>query len=610
MNKLSLLFGLWTLVIIVSGCAPPDGDAAAVVNDTAKPANDRAIADNSAAAPLHQLFDDEWQDRLQRYPLFATNMGVHDYNDRLEDASAQAQEGNLTKDKQFLTRLQGIDRDALSTDEQLNYDIFEFIISHRVKLGEYRPYRIPILSDDGFHMAVKQMHEAMPFRTVVDYQNYLARLRAIGPNFRQHIDNMRTGLADGFTQPHAILEGIVPSISGTLVDDPEKSSFFRPFRSFPAYFSDAEAQQLADAGRDVIADTVMSAYAEFLDFFETEYIPGARTGIGISEVVDGKAYYEDLTRFFTTLDDATPDKVHELGLQEVARIREEMEAIITSVEFPGTFSEFIDFLRTDPQFYVTNSEQLLKEAAWIAKQVDGQMPGFFRTLPRMPYGIRPVPDDIAPNYTTGRYWDSAIGGKLGGFYMVNTYALNKRPLYTLAALTAHEGVPGHHHQVSLSKEIDNLPMFRRAFYPHAFGEGWGLYAEKLGIEMGIYQTPYDDFGRLSYEMWRAVRLVVDTGMHYKGWSRQQAQDFLAENSALSLHNVRTEIDRYISWPGQALAYKMGELKILELRQRAEQQLGEKFDIRDFHDAILITGGLPLSLLDKEIMSFIDSQADD
>ena len=351
---------------------------------------------------------------------------------------------------------------------------------------------------------------------------------------------------------------------------------------------------------------MIPAYRAFLQFFTDEYIPGARDSLGASSLENGRAYYEDLTRFFTSLDDAHPDDIHELGLGEVARIRAEMDEIIEQVEFDGTFAEFIEFLRTDPQFYVDEPGQLLREASYIAKKVDGRMPAFFRTLPRMPYGVMAVPDDLAPNYTTGRYWSAPVGGRRGGYYMVNTYALDKRPLYTLAALTVHEGVPGHHHQISLAQELTQLPEFRQIFYPHAFGEGWGLYSEKLGIEMDIYETPYDHFGRLSYEMWRAVRLVVDTGMHYKDWSRDDALQYLADNTALSLQNVRTEIDRYISWPGQALAYKMGELKLLELRARATEELGEAFDIRDFHDALLMNGGVPLDMLDGAVDRYIDS----
>ncbi len=595
MKQLSLIV---LVPILLLSCAPPES------REPADP-NEAASAD-TIAAELHALFEDEWRSRLARDPLFASYQGVTDYNGLLPDVSPAAQERYLEEDRSFLERLAGIDREALSAADNTNRELFEFIVGNRVKLAEYRPWRIPILSDDGFHMSVQRMYESAPLDTVEDYEQYLARLRATGEYFDRNIANMRQGIADGFTQPRAILEGILPSISGSIVEDPEESVFFTPFRSLPGHFDEATAERLREAGRQAIAGTVVPAYQRFLSFFTEEYIPGARETLGASALGNGRAYYEDLTRFFTTREDATPDAIHELGLREVARIREEMEDIITQLEFDGSFADFIEFLRTDPQFYVEEPEQLLKEASWIAKKIDGQMPAFFRTLPRMPYGVEPVPDDIAPNYTTGRYWGAPAGGRRGGYYMVNTYALDIRPLYTLAALTAHEGVPGHHHQGSIRNEIEDLPDFRRAFYPHAFGEGWGLYAEKLGIEMNIYETPYDHFGRLSYEMWRAVRLVVDTGIHYQGWSREQAQDYLAENSALSLHNVRTEIDRYISWPGQALAYKIGELTILELRGHAESELGGNFDIRDFHDAVLLTGGLTMDMLEREVERYIEN----
>ena len=560
----------------------------------------------TAAAELHQLFADEWDRRLQRDPLFASSRGVTEYNDRLPEVTAAAQRSALDEDLQFLERLETIDRAALSPDDQTNYDLFEFVVGHRANLARYRAYRMPFTSDSGFHIRIQRMYEYMPFRTVDDYETYLTRLSAVGPYFEQNIANMRDGLADGYTQPSVILSGIVASISGAIVDSPEDSVFFTPLVGMPEYISADDAGWLRSQASATIADTVIPVYQEFLQFFTEEYIPGARESLGASSLENGRAYYEDLTRFFTSRDDAHPDEIHELGLREVARIRAEMEEIIEQVEFNGTFAEFIEFLRTDPQFYVDDPEQLLKEASWIAKKVDARMPAFFRTLPRMPYGVMAVPDDLAPNYTTGRYWSAPVGGRRGGYYMVNTYALDKRPLYALPALTVHEGVPGHHHQISLAQELGQLPEFRRTFYPHAFGEGWGLYSEKLAIEMDIYETPYDNFGRLSYEMWRAVRLVVDTGMHYMGWSRDEALEYLADNTALSLQNVRTEIDRYISWPGQALAYKMGELKFLELRARATEELGEDFDIRDFHDAVLINGGLPLDMLDGAVDRYIDS----
>jgi len=549
---------IFSLFLIVA-CTPP------ATPQGTKTAETETVSNGIATQQLQQLFADEWSARLARNPLFASRMGVADFDDRLPDMSPEAQQQNLDADLDYLARLEAIDRSNLSQDDRTNYDLFKFIVGHRTTLANYQQYRIPILSDSGFHMSVQRMYESMPFASMQDYEKYLSRLRALGPYFDQNIENMRDGLADGFTQPKIILEGIVPSISGAIVEQPTDSIFYSPFNNIPAHFGDEDADRLRAEAASVIGDTVVPAYQEFLEFFTDEYMPGARDTLGASSLENGKAYYEDLTRFFTTLDDATPEGIHEIGLQEVARIRAEMEDIIRQVEFDGTFAEFIEFLRTDPQFYVDEPKQLLKEASYIAKKVDGQMPAFFRTMPRLPYGVRAVPDDIAPNYTTGRYWGAPIGGRRGGYYMVNTYALDKRPLYTLAALTVHEGVPGHHHQGALRQEIEGVPDFRRAFYPHAFGEGWGLYTEKLAIEMNVYETPYDDFGRLSYEMWRAVRLVIDTGMHYKGWSREQAQNFLADNSALSLHNVRTEVDRYISWPGQALAYKMGELKILQLR---------------------------------------------
>jgi uncharacterized protein (DUF885 family) len=589
------------MIVFIAACtqsAAPDGENAASVT-----------AENSAAQQLQQLFADEWNSRLRQDPLFASRMGVADYNDQLPDMSSAAQQRNLETDLDYLDRMHGINRSQLSPEDQENYDLFAFIVGHRANLAKYRQYRMPILSDSGFHMGVQRMYESMTFATPEDYEKYLARMGALAAYFEQNIDNMRTGLEEGFTQPRIILEGIVPSISGVIVARPEDSIFYTPFKKMPAHFSDGEVVRLRAQARRVIDETVHPAYRDFLNFFTDKYMPGARETLGASSLPDGKAYYEDLTRYFTTLDDATPDGIHETGLGEVARIRGEMEDIIRQLEFDGTFAEFIEFLRTDSQFYVDDPKQLLKEASYIAKKVDGQMPAFFRSLPRLPYGVQPVPDDIAPNYTTGRYWGAPVGGRRGGYYMVNTYALDKRPLYTLAALTVHEGVPGHHHQNALRQEIEGVPDFRRAFYPHAFGEGWGLYTEKLAIEMDIYETPYDHFGRLSYEMWRAVRLVIDTGMHYKGWSREQALSFLADNSALSLHNVRTEVDRYISWPGQALAYKMGELKILELRARAESELGEQFDIRDFHDAILMTGGLPLDMLDEQIERYIGNVRD-
>jgi uncharacterized protein (DUF885 family) len=347
----------------------------------------------------------------------------------------------------------------------------------------------------------------------------------------------------------------------------------------------------------------LPAYRELLTFFRTAYLPGARRTIGASDLPQGKDYYAELVKFFTNLE-VTPTEVHATGLAEVARIRAEMDAVIVKTGFKGDFAAFLEFLRTDPRFYAKTPDELLKDASYIAKQIDGLLPGYFGKLPRLTYSVQPVPAELAPNYTGGRYSPPPIGGTRGGEFWVNTYALEKRPLFSLTALALHEAVPGHHLQGSLARELEDVPPFRRDFYPHAFGEGWGLYSEKLGIEMGLYKTPYDEFGRLSYEMWRACRLVVDTGMHSMGWTRERALQYLAANTALSAQEVRTETDRYIAWPGQALAYKMGELKIVELRARARKALGEKFDLRAFHDAVLDNGGVPLPLLEKQIDEYI------
>ena len=596
MPERSMRFAAIGALLLVLGCSQRSDEPSTATFEKER---------NAASSELKALFDEEWAAQLVRDPLFASSMGVHDYNHLLPDDSPQSHRRFLEEDQAYLKRLENIDRSQLGADDQLNYDLFDFIVRSRATLAGYRPYLVPILSDGGFHMRVQRMYEAMPFDTVADYERYLARLEALAPYFDQNIANMREGLRLGITQPKAILGGIEASISGPIVDDAEESIYFTPFESIPQHFEASARKRLKAAGIAAIEKVVVPAYAGFLAFFNNEYSAGARDELGASTLPDGEAYYAELVRYFTTLDDATPEAIHELGLEEVARIRAQMDAILRQVEFEGSFAGFVEFLRTDSRFYAEDARDFLKEAAYIAKKIDGQMPAFFRTLPRLPYGIMPVPDDIAPNYTTGRYWSAPIGGRRGGYYLVNTYALDTRPLYELAALTAHEAAPGHHHQAAIRQEIGGAPEFRRAFYPHAFGEGWGLYAEKLGIEFGIYETPYDHFGRLSYEMWRAARLVIDTGIHIKGWTREQATQYLAENTALSLHNVRTEVDRYIAWPGQALAYKMGELKILELRDRAERELGAAFDVRDFHDVVLLSGGVTLSLLDDQVDRYIE-----
>jgi uncharacterized protein (DUF885 family) len=448
-----------------------------------------------------------------------------------------------------------------------------------------------------------RMASGVPMKEPRDYQNYVARLSAVPSYFDEQIANMRQGMADGFTLPAVVLPGITDVLAGQQYTSAEKTPFFEPFDRFPDTVLAPDRARLREAAKRAIETEVIPAYRKLLAFVANEYRSKARTTIGASALPNGAAYYDALVKYFTTLD-VTPEYVHGVGLREVARIRAEMDEVIQSTGFRGSFADFLAFLRSDPQFYAKTPEQLLARATAIAREIDGVLPTYFGKLPREPYSIKPVPDELAPNYTGGRYAPAPRGSAKGGEYWVNTYALEKRPLYALTALTLHEAVPGHHLQGALARELTDVPPFRLDFYPHAFGEGWGLYAEKLGIEMNLYKTPYDHFGRLSYEMWRACRLVVDTGLHAQGWSRERAADYLASHTALSTQEVRTEIDRYIAWPGQALAYKMGELKILELRAKAKHLLGQRFDVRAFHDAILDNGGVPLAILERQINAYI------
>jgi uncharacterized protein (DUF885 family) len=535
--------------------------------------------------------------------LLATRAGDSRYNDRLPVATAAQFARQARADADFLARLRRIDRAALPPASQLNRDLLEFVLRHRVALAPFRAWRIPLVSDEGFHIEVTRMADGMPMRTVRDYEDYLARLAAIPAYFQQNLDNLRAGLADGFTLPAEILPGVLAVVEAQQFPSAEASPFYAPFERLPQRIAPADRARLAAAGEATIRTAVLPAYRELQRFFAEEYAPRARRTVGARDLPDGERYYAALVRYFTNLD-VTPEQVHAIGLAEVARIRGEMQAVIREAGFSGDFGAFLAFLRSDPQFYAKTPDELLKDASYIAKQIDGRLPGYFGRLPRLTYSVEPVPADIAPNYTGGRYVPPPVGGMRGGQYWVNTYALDKRPLYVLPSLTLHEAVPGHHLQGALAQELEHVPPFRRNLYPHAFGEGWGLYAEKLGIEMGIYRTPYEHFGRLTYEMWRACRLVVDTGLHAQGWSRQRALDYLAANTALSLHEVRTEVDRYIAWPGQALAYKMGELKILELRARATRELGDRFDLRAFHDAVLGNGGVPLPVLERQIDEYI------
>lgn len=555
------------------------------------------------APALQAIIDQSWQLQLNASPEMAYSMGDASAAGKLSDLSpaalAKLNQGQIA----VLAQLKALDRSSLSKEDKINAQILEDQIQNDVDLYRFKDYYLPITAESGFHAYITSIAQGR-FNTLEDYRNYIAKLNALPTYFAQQTHWLKQGLAEGITPPKVTLNGFEDSISAYIVPV-EKSGYFKPFTQYPSYFTEAQKTQLTQEGRALVEQKVLPLYQNFYDFMTKEYIPNARENIAASSLPNGAEFYENRVRYYTTLN-MTSAEVHELGLKEVKRIRQEMEQIIKSVGFKGSFADFLHFLRTDPQFYTTSADQLLKEAAFIAKKADAMLPKYFGKLPRKPYGIAPVPAEIAPKYTTGRYSGSNSDDE-PGYYWVNTYALDKRPLYELEALTLHEAVPGHHLQISLNSELTSLPDFRRYGYISAFGEGWGLYCEYLGLEAGFYQDPYSNFGRLTYEMWRAARLVVDTGMHAQGWSRQQAIDFMASNTALSLHNVTTEIDRYISWPGQALSYKIGELTIKRLRAKAEQELGDRFDIRAFHDAVLENGSVPMSILEQQINDFIEAK---
>jgi len=552
---------------------------------------------------LAEILKKDWDTRIKESPLFATSVGVHDYNHLLSSVTFEDQQRRNAYNQALLEEINAIDSANLEKSEWVSYQLFKYQLENRLADFKFKGYLVPIQADGGFHTGFARLPYKVPLKTENDYDNYIKRLLAYPEYVNQHIELMRQGIEEGITLPKVVLNGYEGTISSHVVDDPAQSVFYRPFENFPAAFSEEIKSRLIEDGSKAIVAGAVEGYKQFLTFMVEEYIPGARTTIGASDLPNGEEYYKQRLQYFTTLP-MTVDEVHDKGLEEVARIKAEMQVIIKQVGFDGDFQAFLDFLRTDEQFYAKTPEELLKEATYIAKKMDGKLPSLFGKLPRLPYGVEPVPDEIAPKYTGGRYVSAPKGGTRAGYYWVNTYKLENRPLYVMESLTLHEAVPGHHLQGSLSRELEGLPDFRTRMYISAFGEGWGLYSEWLGLEAGFYQDPYSNFGRLTYEMWRACRLVVDTGIHAKGWTRDRVINYLAENTALSLHEITTETDRYIAWPGQALSYKIGEMTIKRLRKKAEEELGKNFDVREFHDSVLENGAVTLPILEQIIDDYI------
>ena len=540
---------------------------------------------------------------------------ISDYEPLTKEEREQYPLGRYTEDdfkqeaefaEKMIGRLNALDIAAMPFTDQISVELMTYRLQQDIDNYKYQSYLNPILVDAGFHIGFASRPKRYRFSKVEDYEKYIKDLKAFPEYAKQHMDLMRKGLALGIAQPKAILEGYEVTYDTHLVENYNESPFYEPFTRFPDSFSVKDKVRFINAGKDALENGVLLGYKQIKTFFETEYFPNAPDEIGASHWPNGEAYYQNRANFFTTLD-LSVKEIHELGLKEVERIKNEMEVVKGRAGFKGTRREFINFLRTDPQFYPKTPRELLMFAAYLSKKADGKLPALFEKLPRQPYTVEPVAPHLAPKYTGGRYSGAPLNSTRAGEYWVNTYDLPSRPLYVMPSLTLHEAVPGHHLQGALNKEIDHLPNFRNNMYISAFGEGWGLYSEFLGIEMGMYETPYEDFGRLTYEMWRACRLVVDTGIHAFGWSRQQVIDYLADHTALSIHECTTETDRYISWPGQALSYKMGDLKIKELRQKATQELGDRFDVREFHTAVLSEGTLTLTLLEKVIDNYISEK---
>ena len=552
---------------------------------------------------LNLLIGDVRAFDLRENPVLAGREGDVAALSRWPDVRPHARHRRAAINARFAKRLAAINTSHLAAGAKVNAELLDFVLHDRLARARFDEAAMPFTNDSGFHTDAGYLARSTRATNVQEAEAWIARLNALPTYFEQNMDNLRAGIDEGITQPQLVVDAVIATLKTTLADQDFAKEFTAPFSTLPVGMADAEKTALQVRLNTAITDKVRPAYENLLQFFEDEYRPVARTSIGIADVPGGAAYYADLVKIFTTTD-MTPAQVHDLGRSEVARIRKEMEKVILKSGFEGTFAEFLNFLRTNPQFYAKTPGELLRHAAWIAKKADDQMPKMFNRLPRLPYGVRPVPAAIAPHYTTARYWPGDARNHRAGGYMVNTYALDQRPLYELPALTLHEAVPGHHHQIALAQELKNVPAFRKDLYLTAFGEGWGLYAEKLGLEMGMYTTPYENFGRLTYEMWRACRLVMDTGIHAMGWSRDQAMKCLQDNSALSLHNIETETDRYIAWPGQALGYKIGELTILRLRKKAKDALGENFDLRAFHDEVLSDGSITMAMLEAKIDRWI------
>jgi uncharacterized protein (DUF885 family) len=563
------------------------------------------FAETNEANPgkeLSAFFEAEWNYEMEQSPGRASSMGDRRWNDRWGDQSLEAIKKREEHTLAAQAQLKKFDRAKLSAADQLNYDLFKKDLETEIEGFKFRTYLMPITQRGGVQ-TLDELGDRLRFSTVKDFEDWLARLRAFPQLMDQDIALMREGARNHIIWPKVVLERVPAQIDKQLVSKPEESPFFKPFKKFPDEVAAADRERLVKAAKASIASDVLPAFQKLKKYFVEEYLPAAFDQVGVWQMPQGAEFYAHLARRYTTTT-LTPEQIHEKGLSEVARIKAEMQAIMGKVGFKGTLPEFFTELRTDPQFFYKTPDELLEAYRALAKQIDPNLVKVFKTLPRTPYGVTPIPDKIAPDTTTAYYNQPAADGSRAGLYFVNLYKPETRPKWEMMALSLHESVPGHHLQIALAQELGDIPKFRRYGGYTAFVEGWGLYAESLGQDMGLYDDPYSKFGQLTYEMWRAVRLVVDTGMHHMKWDRQRAINYFMENAPKAENDIVNEIDRYISMPGQALAYKIGELKIKELRELARRELGEGFDLREFHDAVLLSGAVPLDVLEEKVKAWI------
>jgi uncharacterized protein (DUF885 family) len=579
--------------------------SAAVAPGIASATGEARSAASDAANLLNTLFTEEWERALREDPERASAVGDTRYDDRWTDRSPAAIRAREAGDRAALERLHAIDRAALAADQQLNYDTFEWILRRAVERQRFREWLRPVDHKNGPQLA-DGIVEVMPFHSSADYRNYLSRMAALPARIEQEIALMKEGLAAGNTPPRVLMERVPAQIAKQIVDDPTDSPFYRPFLQLGDGISAGERAAFQSQAQATIRDALVPAFRRLQDYVRGDYLPQARPSVAASALPDGPAYYAFLVRDQTTTD-LSVDAIHDLGLNEVSRLRNAIEALRAQIGFKGTLPEFFAHLRSDPKFFYKTPQELLTAYRALAKRIDPELVRVFRIIPRQPYGVREIPAVAAPDTTTAYYQPGAADSTRPGYYYVNLYKPESRPIWEMMPLTLHEAVPGHHFQFARALELPEAPMFRKTAYFVAYGEGWGLYAEQLGYDMGLYDDPFDRLGQLTYEMWRAVRLVVDTGLHAKGWSREKAIAYFKQNAAKTELDIVNEIDRYIGDPAQALAYKIGQIKISELRARAQRALGSRFDLRDYNDAVIAVGSVPLTTLESHIDRWIQEQ---